>query len=234
MTSSQVLPEAMVRPSPGAFRMLIVVDDDGCARRIERALDGTSPDPSLRRVRTLAAARSALAERPCELALVAQTLPDGRGLDLLGTLREQEIDIPFLLLAEAPDPATALGALRAGATECLCVETALDALSAHVENVLRRHARDRMVRWNHQLRLFEAVGTAIGGVKHEINNPLAIISGNAQLLLELARAVDLDDELVKPIFDIEEASRRIADSVEQLSSLRALLSGLPYGGDGVA
>jgi uncharacterized coiled-coil protein SlyX len=47
-----------------------------------------------------------------------------------------------------------------------------------------------------------------------------VISGNAQLLLELARIMELDSELAKPISDIEEASRELAERLAQLSRLR--------------
>ncbi len=62
---------------------------------------------------------------------------------------------------------------------------------------------------------------ALTRVTHDINNPLAVISGNAQLLLELARALDLDPDVAKPIQDIEEASQRLASMVERLNALNA-------------
>ncbi len=76
-----------------------------------------------------------------------------------------------------------------------------------------------------QLKLIETVRSTVANVKHEINNPLAIISGNAQLLLELARLMDLDEELVKPIRDIEEASLRIGQSLEELDRIKELIAG---------
>lgn len=57
-------------------------------------------------------------------------------------------------------------------------------------------------------------------VYHDINNPLAIISGNAQLLLEMVHLMDLDDQLVEPIEDIEEASRRLNESLGDLERLQ--------------
>jgi len=60
---------------------------------------------------------------------------------------------------------------------------------------------------------------ALRRVTHDINNPLSIISGNAQLLLELARVLDLDPDVAKPIRDIEEASHRLANMVSRLNSL---------------
>ena len=74
---------------------------------------------------------------------------------------------------------------------------------------------------------------SIAEVAHEINNPLAIISGNAQLLLELVRMMDLDADVAKPIRDIEEASRRLAASVGRLNAIRESICEDPPSGDGV-
>ena len=60
---------------------------------------------------------------------------------------------------------------------------------------------------------------ALRRVTHDINNPLSIISGNAQLLLELAQVLDLDPDVAKPIQDIEEASQRLAHMIERLNAL---------------
>lgn len=60
---------------------------------------------------------------------------------------------------------------------------------------------------------------ALRRVTHDINNPLSIISGNAQLLLELSQALELDPDVAKPIRDIEEASQRLAHMIERLNAL---------------
>lgn len=67
------------------------------------------------------------------------------------------------------------------------------------------------------------VRTEITAVHHDVNNPLAIIAGNAQLLLELARVMDLDADLMHPIRDIEEASGRLAEILQRLARLREAL-----------
>lgn len=74
---------------------------------------------------------------------------------------------------------------------------------------------------------------ALTRVTHDINNPLAIISGNAQLLMELSRALNLDPDVAKPIQDIEEASHRLANMVEQLNALNDPTRAERLGGDGV-
>lgn len=73
----------------------------------------------------------------------------------------------------------------------------------------------------------QAISTTLSEVYHDVNNPLAVISGNAQLLLEIVRAMDLDDDLVEPIRDIEAASERIRHSLRELDQLKEVLGTAP-------
>ena len=57
-------------------------------------------------------------------------------------------------------------------------------------------------------------------VYHDTNNPLSIVSGNAQYVLELGKAMDLDEEIVEPVRDIEEASERVAEGLRDISRIR--------------
>jgi nitrogen-specific signal transduction histidine kinase len=74
---------------------------------------------------------------------------------------------------------------------------------------------------------------ALRRVTHDINNPLSIISGNAQLLIELSKVLDLDPDVAKPIRDIEEASQRLANMVERLNALNDVVRQNGYVGDGM-
>lgn len=61
---------------------------------------------------------------------------------------------------------------------------------------------------------------AISSVYHDLNNPLSIISGNAQFLLELSREEDIDDQFVSSVQDIKEAAQQMAESMERLNRLK--------------
>lgn len=77
---------------------------------------------------------------------------------------------------------------------------------------------------------------ALTRATHDINNPLAVISGNAQLLLELSRVLDLDPDVAKPIKDIEEASHQLAIMVQRLNALNeanGTQGAEGFGGDGM-
>lgn len=64
------------------------------------------------------------------------------------------------------------------------------------------------------------VHETVSSVYHDLNNPLSIISGNAQFLLEISREEELDDQFVSSAQDIKEAAQRMADSLHKLTRLK--------------
>ncbi len=66
----------------------------------------------------------------------------------------------------------------------------------------------------------EEISARIAKVHHDLKNPLSIIAGNAQFLLELHKALQLDDQVVASISDIQEAARELETALDRLVSLR--------------
>lgn len=60
----------------------------------------------------------------------------------------------------------------------------------------------------------------VADVHHDLKNPLSIIDGNAQYLLELEGVLDLDDEVVASVRDIQDAAERLRASLDRLNELR--------------
>lgn len=69
----------------------------------------------------------------------------------------------------------------------------------------------------------EDIHDAVSSVHHDLNNPLSIISGNAQFLLELSQEEDLDEQFVSSVQDIQEATRQMATAIERLDRLERKL-----------
>ena len=69
----------------------------------------------------------------------------------------------------------------------------------------------------------EDIHESVSSVYHDLNNPLSIISGNAQFLLELGEEQDVDDQFVDSARDIKEAAQRMSDSLERLTRLKEAL-----------
>ncbi len=60
----------------------------------------------------------------------------------------------------------------------------------------------------------------ISAIYHDINNPISIVAGNAELLLEMAVSAGLGPEFVDPLADIGKATDQITEQVERLIELR--------------
>lgn len=69
----------------------------------------------------------------------------------------------------------------------------------------------------------EELREALSSVYHDLNNPLSIISGNAQFLLELSQEEELDEQFASSARDIQEASQRMAESLQRLTRLKEFL-----------
>lgn len=69
----------------------------------------------------------------------------------------------------------------------------------------------------------DEVRDTISSVYHDLNNPLSIISGNAQFLLEISRDADMDEQFITSVQDIQEAAQRMADSLNRLTRLKEQL-----------
>lgn len=68
--------------------------------------------------------------------------------------------------------------------------------------------------------LLDEVRETVSSVHHDLNNPLSIISGNAQFLLELGREQDVDEEFLASLQDIKAATERMSDSLNRLTRLK--------------
>ena len=76
---------------------------------------------------------------------------------------------------------------------------------------------------NGQLELIRA---QLSRIHHDLNNPLSVISGNAELLAELSRALGVEDDMGGPIEDLTSAVDQLTENVDRLLAVRGLLNEL--------
>jgi len=67
------------------------------------------------------------------------------------------------------------------------------------------------------------VSAELSRIAHALNNPLAVIDGNAQLALELSKALGVDASVISAIEDIQSGSQSLADLFSDIASLRTRL-----------
>ena len=124
-------------PSPAPPLVLAVEDSLEAARLVERAVAGAV---RLRWVRSLAAAREALAEERPDVVLLDLCLPDGEGFELCSELRSAAAtsDLPILFLTARGNTADKLAAFSLGADDYLVKPFHPLELRARVDALLRR------------------------------------------------------------------------------------------------
>lgn len=140
--------------------LLLVDDDEQFVKRLARAMErrGFVPETA----ESVAAGKAAAMSHPPAYAVVDLRLEDGNGLDVVEALRERRPDCRIVVLTGYGAIATAVAAVKAGATDYLAkpadandVTNALlargDSLPQPPENPM---SADR-VRWEHIQRVYE-------------------------------------------------------------------------------
>jgi two-component system, OmpR family, response regulator len=119
-------------------RILLIEDDYvlGEAMRDQASADGHGVDWMQR----LDDARAALDTVDYGLILLDLNLPDGRGLDLLKSLRQRGNPVPVIITTAQDQVAIRIEGLNAGADDYLVKPFDLDEMSARVSAVARRYA----------------------------------------------------------------------------------------------
>jgi two-component system response regulator HydG len=119
-----------------AKQRILVVDDDASARAALRALLAASFDVD--EAPDGAAALERMAERPPDVLITDLDMPRMDGMQLLRELRERAADVPTIVVTSASEVASAVAAMRAGATDYITKPVDFDALLLSIGRVIER------------------------------------------------------------------------------------------------
>ncbi|MEM8558655.1 MAG: histidine kinase dimerization/phospho-acceptor domain-containing protein [Bacteroidota bacterium] len=220
-----LLPHAAARSHTN---VLLIDGDDEAAQPVKRWLQHMLPTADIAHCRSVADAQHYLGIAVVDLILSCDELPDGSGLDVLHLVREQQIAAPVVVQASVWHDTTEAALRDAGALDV-----------AHTPDTEGRIAQLRTLfgtspdgqsgdeplavasgEIGHLRGLMRALCTEVGRVTHDVNNPLTTISGNAQLLGEIGRAMELDPMLMQAIDDIAMASQQLTGELDKLTRLK--------------
>ncbi|MDV7141303.1 ActR/PrrA/RegA family redox response regulator transcription factor [Tropicimonas sp. TH_r6] len=154
--------------------LLIVDDDEPFLRRLTRAMEKRGFEPEM--AQSVAAGKAVATARPPAYAVIDLRLEDGNGLDVVEVLREKRPDARIVVLTGYGAIATAVAAVKIGATDYLSkpadandVTAALlangDALPPPPENPM---SADR-VRWEHIQRVYELCDRNVSETARRLN-----------------------------------------------------------------
>lgn len=171
-------------------------------------------------VQTREALTRALLRERWDLVIGDFSLPTLHGLEALALVREIHPDLPYIMISGGKGEEMAVAAMKAGANDYL-TKGNLHRLAPAVSREIREFKEkqgtlEALRRSEEQLRLaqrLETVGRLAGGVAHDFNNILSVVSGYASLLqMKLAKAGTAHRELI----EIERAVLKATALVGQL------------------
>lgn len=199
-----------------SLRALILEDSEKRSAELVSQLITGGFDVQHVRVNTLEGLVSALKENTWEVVISGYPLSAWNEMEALEPLRNQEVPLPVVLVADPHTSEIAAAALRAGARDCLARQNGAHLVAA-VERELRdaeeRGQRQRLQSQVYLLQRFESVGRLAGGIAHDFNNVLAAILGSVDLELQEFRG--------KPSSKVR--MRRIREQAERGARLTAQL-----------
>jgi two-component system, cell cycle sensor histidine kinase and response regulator CckA len=121
---------------PTPLRVLLVEDTEADAGLVIRELGQRGYAPTFTRVEDPVGMRAALEDGPWDVVLSDWSLPKFSAQDALRMVREQRLDIPFIIVSGSIGEETAVDAMRAGAHDFV-LKDRLTRLTACVERELR-------------------------------------------------------------------------------------------------
>ena len=193
--------------------VLIAEDDESAARVLRQILQSQGYRVSI--AEDGAAALRMLEEDPPDLLLLDWMLPGVSGLEVCHRARQRwdQLRLPILMVTARTDPESVYAAFDAGASDYVMKPFRGAELRARVAAHLRTRRlieeRRRMEDHLSERDRLSTLGLLASGVAHDLNNPLAVISAHAQLLLRRAPDESSAGQL-REILDAVERCRRIA------------------------
>jgi putative two-component system response regulator len=124
------------------LRVLSVEDSGDETRLLIHELKRGGFIPVHERVQTAEALRTALREKPWDVVLCDNRLPELNCLDALALLAEARSDIPFIIVSETITDEMAVAAMRRGACDCITMDRR-QCLVPVIERELRESAMRR-------------------------------------------------------------------------------------------
>src|SRR3954464_15017443 len=172
-------------------------------------------EPFFRCIGTEEQLHASLAEN-WDIAISDFTLGNFGALAALKTIHDRGIDLPLIVVSGRIRDADVLSVLKAGAADHLTHRN-LMRLNAAVEREIRaarlRRERNRLEEQFRQAQKMEAVGRLAGGVAHDFNSLLTVITGYSDMLLA---GRDLKDSQRTALEEIRRSAERGGALTHQL------------------
>jgi signal transduction histidine kinase len=202
---------------PRGEHILIAEDDPAAARILRQILQQVGYRVTVANTGT-EALRVLEEEGPPDMLLLDWMLPGVSGLEIchIARTRWDPLRLPILMVTAKTDPDSVYAAFDAGASDYVGKPfrgAELRArIAAHLRNQRLVRERNRMEDHLRERDRLSTLGLLTGGVAHDLNYPLAVISAHAQLLLRREGDAAAAGQL-REILDAVERCRHIASDL---------------------
>jgi signal transduction histidine kinase len=171
------------------------------------------------RVETAAALTAALNRDGWDIVLSDFSMPRFSGPAALALVRGMGLDIPFIIISGTVGEEAAVAAMRSGANDYV-FKGSLGRLCPAIDRELREAAmRAEQRKMKEQLMISDrmaSVGTLAAGVAHEINNPLAAVVANLELVARDLARISEDLQIGDQLADVFDQLHDARDSADRL------------------
>lgn len=214
-----------MKPDEQTRRILVVEDDESTAFILRKRLERGGYEVSV--ASGAEPALKLLDERPFDLVLSDVIMPGSGGLELCRRIRacERTKRLPIILVSARDEVQFIVAGLDAGADDYLPKPFNPEELLARVRTHLRiKELQEKLV----AAEQLKVAGELAGAAAHEINQPLTILMGYAEMLLSM---VEGDEELAERVKIILDSAEEIARVVRRIQRLRGYKT-KPYVSEG--
>jgi C4-dicarboxylate-specific signal transduction histidine kinase len=208
-------------------RILLIEDNPGDADLVIEYLEEARGSYDIECAKSLSEARELCLREAFELALLDLGLSDSQGLETVVSAQTFLAGTPFVVVTGCNDTEIGIKAVQLGAQDFLskgrfspellerCLRYSLERHRLTLERQAFEEENRRLIQSLEKERRHDELNTLAAGLGHEINNPLACIRMEAELLLEESH----NPEIRECAQSIVHNSRRISAVVKKLDYL---------------
>lgn len=190
--------EEMGLTSKQAIRgRILIVDDENGPRQALRMLLKEEHDVFL--AEDVAKAQDLLRSEPIDLVITDLRMPKQSGVELLRWTKTQYPETEVIILTGFGELDSAMNAVEYGALAYIVKPFDTKVMLRHVEEGLTKRVKElerrRMEELAMEANRFETLGRFVSGMLHDLGTPLAVITGQLEMILNRPQVAPTPDRL---------------------------------------